>query len=331
MNDSNLYFGEADLKRSTRRRILTVSAGALASGLAGCTGTSPREVSADGSQLEGFDASDISIGDTTQRVQVELSGAEPGAEINVYADLTSLTAANVGTQNLGIVAETAIGATGWLVSGAETDGLVVEITVEVENLDEVADFAAVNIAATGLHTDAAADMDGLKHSVTLSTANGEPDFTTGATATYDIINPEEIANVLRVSPSDIRVGETSQQVGILIERATDAIEFRLDLSPLREMGAEISGADAVVEETAGERRDDEGDVEIEVTEATIVEDIVQISITTTADTLAVDIRITGLDTDDAEATNRLTYPVYTGERPSEPTASNWFSISGAVT
>lgn len=327
-----------------------MSAGALTAGLAGCIGiqsneTNPTTTDAQNSegtstgafasdvQLDGFDAADIRIGQNRQRVQVDLSGVESGEEIDLHVDFTSLTEANIGTQDLGVVAETSRGSTGWLVSGAEiseADGIVIRVTVEIEDVDSVEDFASVNIDVTGLRTEEAEHREGLEHSVTLSTSGGEPDFTTGETAVYDVIDPEEIENVLRVSPSDIRVGETSQHVSILIERATEEVEFRLELAPLRELGAKIGGADVMVEETAGERRNDEGEVEIDVTQATIVDGVVQLSITTTADTLVVDVVINGLDTEDAEATSRLTYPVYTGERPEEPIESGRFSISGAV-
>ncbi|MBX0287400.1 hypothetical protein EGH22_13770 [Halomicroarcula sp. F28] len=296
-------------------------------------GAGPTETAAGGAQIEALHASDIRIGDESQDVNVRLSGTEPAEERDLYVDLTSLTETNIDTQGLGIVAETSSVSPGWLVADAaiiDSAGIVVRVTVARQDVDGAADFATVNIAVTGLRTEAVEQMVGLEHAVTLSMSAGGPDFTTGKTDTYDVIDPDEIENVLRVRPSDIRIGETAQQVGIVVERATDEIALRLALAPLREVDVDIGGGGVVVEETSGERRNDEGEVDIEITETAVVDGVVQVGITTTADTLAVDILITGLDTDEAEATSGITYPVYTGERPAERAESRSFSISGAT-
>lgn len=350
MDDDESSVREGSVATPTRRNLLGLAAGAVVTGVAGCLGSEsddtdtttrttssagagPTETAAGGAQIESLHASDIRIGEESQAVNVRLSGAEPGEERNLYVDLTSLTETKIDTEALGIVAATSTVSPGWLVTDAaitDVDGIVVRVTVAREDVDGAEEFATVNIDVTGLRTEAAEPMTGLEHAVTLSTSDGGPDFPAGQTATYDVIDPAEIADVLRVRPSDVRVGETAQQVGILVERASDEIALRLDLAPLREVGVDIDGADVLVDDTSGERRNDEGEVDIEITETAVVDGVVRVGITTTADTLAVDIQITGLDTDEAEATSGVTYPVYTGKRPAEPAESRPFSISGAT-
>jgi hypothetical protein len=341
------------LQKPSRRRILSLSAGALTTGVAGCTGTpdeggsaSPAESNEgtdteaeqsgdtpeNGANLENFGVGEMRVGDEKQNGSMFLTQVDTARDINIYIDVTKLTETNVGVDDLGVVAESRH-STGWLVSDAEiTKGeqMVIQVTVTFDSEVDVDERGGVQIELTGLETSNAEHNRSLNYSATISTSNGEPDFAAGKTASFEIVDTEQIENVLDVSPSNIRIGETSQQVGILIDRATDEIEFRLDLTPLREIGVDIDGTDLVVEETSGERRNDEGEVEIEVTETAVTDGVVRLGVQTTADTLAVDVRINGLDTEEAEATADVTYPAYIGERPPEPTESSPFSISGAT-
>jgi hypothetical protein len=260
-----------------------------------------------------------------------LTQVDPEEDIDIYVNVTELTETNVGFDDLGVVAESRY--PGWLVSDAEItkkEQVVIQVTLTFDDERDVDERGGVRIELTGLETSNAEHNRSLNYSATISTSNGEPDFTAGKTASFEIVDPEQIENVLDTTLSDIRIGETSQQVSIGVDRATDKIDFRMDISTLSEVGVNLQNAEVVVEETGGERRNDEGEVETEITETAVVSGVVQVGIQTTADTLLVDFRITGLDTEEAEATADVTYPVYIGERPPEPTESDPFSISGAT-
>jgi hypothetical protein len=283
-------------------------------------------------RIEDFSTGEIRVGDETQQISILLTEEDPRDEIGIYVTATELTEANIGVDNLGIVAESRY-AEGWLVSNADItkgDQITIHVTVTFDTEREIDDRGTVRIELTGLDTSNAEHNDTLNYSATISTSNGEPDFEAGRTTTSVVIDPEQLENVLRVSPSDIRIGEKSQDVDINIDRATDELDFRLDMSPLTAVGVNVENAEIVVEGTAGERRNDEGVVEIDVTETTVADGIVQLTINTTADTLEVNTKITGLDTDEADATTGMTYPIYVGERPPEPTESRQFRISGAT-
>lgn len=341
------------LQKSSRRRILSLSAGALATGVAGCTGTpddggsvSPADSSEgtdteaeqsgdtpeNGAKLENFGVGEMRVGDEKQNGSMFLTQVDATRDINIYIDVTKLTETNVGVDDLGVVAESRH-SSGWLVSDAEiTKGeqMVIQVTVTFDSEVDVDERGGVQIELTGLETSNAEHNRSLNYSATISTSNGEPDFAAGKTASFEVVDTEQIENVLDVSPSDIRIGDTSQQVGIGVDRATDEIDFRVDISTLSEVAVNIEDAEVVVKETGGERRNDEGEVETEITDTAVVDGTVQLGIQTTADTLVVDFRITGLDTEEAEATASVTYPIYVGERPSEPKESNRFRISGAT-
>jgi hypothetical protein len=294
--------------------------------------TDSDDTAGSGVRIESFNAGEIQVGTDEQRLSVSLVQVGSEEEIDIYVDVTNLTEANIGIDDLGVVAESRY-TVGWLVSDAEIsrgERTIIQVTVTFDDEIEVDDTGSVSIDLTGLETSNGEHNHSLTYSATISASNGGPDFATGKTTTAAVIDPEQIENVLRVDPSDLRIGETSQQITVGIERATDDIDFRLDLRSLTDIGVRVENAGVVVEESAGERRNDKGEVEIEVTEAAIADGILQLGITTTADTLFVDIRVTDLDTQEAEAKSRVMYPVYVGDRPSEPTESAPFSISGAT-
>jgi hypothetical protein len=293
------------------------------------------ESGSNNAQIESLGVSDIRVGDTDQRVRIGVSNVDPGTEADIYLDITSLTTAAVRIDTLGVVADVRVGSRGWAVTDAEiVDGKqgVVRVTVTVDTEDTVDAIGRLDVDLTGLQTTDGEHVSGLQHSVVLTPVgqDGIPEFTGGETASYAVIDPDELENELRVRPDDIRIGEEAQRIRCLIDHATDTIGVRVDLTPLTEAGVDTTTAALAVTDIDGERRNDEGEVVIDVTDTAVRDDIVRLNLTTTAETVAIDFQVTGLDTEAADPRDEVTYPVYTGDRSEEPSESSRFSISGAV-
>lgn len=336
--------------KSTCRReylvALGTSVGAIGlTGLAGCTeinsqNTKPPdgdgEATGDGpsnnSQINSASASDIRVGDTEQRLTISMLQVYPGTSFELLIDVSELTKADIGTGDLGAVVSIER-AVGWTVTDAtisNEENRTLRVSVSIENEEHADEQGYVEVNLTNLQTDEAKHVSGLQHSVTLESTEDGSDSEDQSSATYNVIDPDELENVLRVTPRDIRAGESEQQIRLIIEHATDDIGFRMDISPLTDVDVEVGSATVTVEDKAGERRGEEETVEVEIADATIESQIVRVDITTSADTVAMELQLTGLDTDDAEPSDEITYPIYTGERPSEPSESRPFSISGVV-
>lgn len=284
--------------------------------------------------IESFNASDFEVGDEDQRVRIALSHVEPGEEVDIYVDASSLTEANVDVDDLGIQADTGRFTHGWNVIDAELTveaEILIRVTATVEEQDNIDDLGNIEIDLTGLRTDRAEHTSGLQHYGTITTSNGDPDFNEGEVDTYDVIDPDELENVGGVGPGDIRIGGDTQEISIGIEHPSPTIDFRIDITPLSEAGVDFSSAEVIVDESMGEHAED-GRVDIEIEEATVQDGIIRLRITQIADAdgVIVDFRVTNLETDDAEPTTDMTYPVYIGEGATDPQESGRFSISGAT-
>lgn len=336
------------------RRDFLLSTGSVVA-VAGCVGepddglTQGEETNSDGeassessdqtqgvasvAQIQRVTVSSIERGDESQRVSITLTDVERGAEFPVYINIASFEEANIDNEELGVIADIdlMIGGMGWVVSDAEisSNKEIIKITVAVEDDDQTDDQGGLEINLIELRTDDIEHGREFQHTVTVATdGEDEPDFDAGEMASYEIIDPEELENVLTVLTDNIRVGENEQSLQGSIDHATSDIPFRIDITPLREVGVDIEDADVEIEAIENNLTDDVEDVEVSMEE--VVDGIVRLHFTTEADVVRFSFRVINLDTEDAEATDGITYPIYTGEQPEEPEESRSFSITGAV-
>lgn len=279
--------------------------------------------------IEGFSASDIRRDDDEQRITVSLSNVEPGEEVDVYVDVTSLTEASMGVDDFGCVSESP--RPGWSVTDEELivdEQILFRVTATVESdEDYVEDIGNIRMELFRLGTETVEHMSDLQHYATLSPADEEPDFENADTATYDVIDPAELENLLAIAPQDIRAGDTEQEVFREIGHATSEIDLGIDINPITEAGVDIDDAGVVVDMVGGGDRNEET---VEVISASITDGVVRIHFEVEAESIAFEFEITNLETDDVERTEDITYPIFTGERPPDPQRSRPFEISGVT-
>lgn len=324
-----------------RRRGFLLATGCVVAG-AGCAGdriapTGTGSVSGDstsnggpsGVTVESVNAADVRRGTDEQRITVALSTGASGGEVEVFLDVSALRDASVGLADLGVEAEARYGH-GWTVTDAAVsagDG-VVRTTVAVDEGESVDGTGTIRLLLTGLDTGGLEHTSGLTHRVAVVGAGEDVDFSNGVTADFDAVDPDELEDVLRVRPDRLRVGDGRQRVHVTIEHASDEIAFRMDLAPLAEVGVGVD--DAGVEVVAVEN-DLEDDLEpVDAVEAGVVDGVVRVDLVTEADMVGLVLSVTGLETDGAAAGSEVSYPVWTGERPSAPTESRTFRIAGAT-
>lgn len=322
-------FSEPTISR--REYLLATTTTVVGVGGAGCIegeedGDNDNEtpVSADG-----FSAQDIEVGDDDQRVTVTLSNVDPGDEVDVYIDATSLTAANVNVADISLIADVTRASSGWEVTDAELtveEDVLIRVTATVGTDAERGDGrGSIRIDLTGLDTSDAEHSTDLEHHLALSPPEQEeaPSFTNSQTATYDVIDPDELENILDIAPDDIRAGDTEQRLAGRILHPTSVFVLAIDITPLREAGIGIDDADIIVD--APQDADD-----FAITDVSIEAGVVRLRFEVSSGTAGFDCRITNLDTEELEPTDGITYPIFTGERPSDPQRSSSFDVSGVT-
>lgn len=202
--------------KSTCRReylvALGTSVGAIGlTGLAGCTeinsqNTKPPdgdgEATGDGpsnnSQINSASASDIRVGDTEQRLTISMLQVYPGTSFELLIDVSELTKADIGTGDLGAVVSIER-AVGWTVTDAtisNEENRTLRVSVSIENEEHADEQGYVEVNLTNLQTDEAKHVSGLQHSVTLESTEDGSDSEDQSSATYNVIDPDELENVL---------------------------------------------------------------------------------------------------------------------------------------